>query len=159
MKTTTVLMTTMLLSFLMFTSCDSKKNTTPVEPVATSEESSTSTDPVDAMDSDASGETTDVANNQEATELCPNGDSPKRLSGNCSGTWEVVQTEDGPSCDFKWGPTVTCPEGSEGLVYKSVCYGTTSKPAKGKTLTAKSCIDQFGKTPISARYELSCCSK
>ncbi len=88
---------------------------------------------------------------------CPSGETPKLIKGQCEGKWSVQKNEEGLSCEYKWGPIIKCPTGSEGLNLKSVCYGTTSKAAEGEKMTPQLCEKQFGQFPISPNYELWCC--
>lgn len=89
---------------------------------------------------------------------CANGQPPKIVSGNCTGTWSIKKTATGSSCDFEWGPRVTCPAGSKPFQLEAACYGVTTRPADAKIKSPEDCLASFGKHPIPPGYTLECCS-
>lgn len=129
-------------SFVILTSCQGKN--LELESVETS-----ATDTAELSQANPKTATT--------TSQCENGQTPKILSGDCSGVWSVKKTEDGQSCEFAWKPTVTCPTGMKPIGLQSACYGVTIRPANTNTKTTEDCVAAHGKYPISPAYKLECC--
>ena len=92
-----------------------------------------------------------------STSKCENGQTPKVISGECSGVWSVKKTADATTCEFDWKPRVTCPTGMKPLGLQAACYGVTIRPADANTKTAEDCQTAHGKHPISPVYKLECC--
>ncbi len=90
--------------------------------------------------------------------LCPNGQAAKSISGECSGGWRVTKNTSGTTCEFEWGPKVSCPDGTKALGISDVCYGVTGMKADSSVTTPEQCVTAFGKHPISPKYSLECCS-
>lgn len=105
-----------------------------------------------------SAPTATVAPTPSVGRKCTNGQPAKIISGNCTGTWSIKKTASGSTCDFEWGPRVTCPEGTKPLQLEAACYGVTSRPADVKIKTPEDCLATFGKHPIPPGYTLECCS-
>lgn len=110
---------------------------------------------------DAESETSQSASSPQveaaSTSKCEDGQSPKVLSGDCSGVWSVKKAEGAANCEFEWKPTVTCPSGMKPLGLASACYGVTSRPAQANMKTSDDCLAAYGKHPISPAYKLECC--
>lgn len=110
---------------------------------------------------DSESETLEGASSSQtaaaSTSKCEDGQTPKVISGDCSGVWSVKKTDGAANCEFEWKPTVTCPSGMTPLGLASACYGVTSRPAQGNMKTSEDCMAAYGKHPISPAYKLECC--
>lgn len=98
----------------------------------------------------------------DGTPECADGRQPTILEGDlCPGAWEI---QDNPKtnkkvCTFKYGPAISCPDGTKSTTYQAVCYGSVIKEGKNAPTSPSACEDEFGKVPNPAPYRLACCPK
>ena len=95
------------------------------------------------------------------TVLCENGSQPEVLRGLCGGEWNIKNTDSGSVCEFRWGPRVLCPSGTNPApgTTQASCYGATTHELSSANSepTVADCESQLGKVPKEIAYEMQCC--
>ncbi|PIS10423.1 MAG: hypothetical protein COT73_09455 [Bdellovibrio sp. CG10_big_fil_rev_8_21_14_0_10_47_8] len=92
---------------------------------------------------------------------CANNKEPQILTGKCTGQWKVVKGKKGDlnTCEFTWGPAISCPHGTQPLAQAQACTGGYAKRIRKDQAftTGKECAANFGEFPKPPDYQLSCC--
>lgn len=107
-------------------------------------------------------DTSEAQSAKEAKPECSDGQTPQILEGEqCPGSW-IIQSDPKSGrkfCSFKYGPAISCPEGTKSTTYQAVCYGAVPKESKSVPSSVSDCESMFGKVPNPAPYRLACCPK